>query len=143
MKWIFILAIISLATVPAFAKAKGPGAAFIDAKDIKWTEVPDMKGIWSSTIDGDAGKGPHHSFMKFAAGFSAPVHHHSSDHFVTVVSGTLVLTVDGAEHRLTPGSYFAFKNKQAHSTACAEGADCVIFTDVRGKWDVVMPTAKK
>ena len=55
----------------------------------------------------------------------------------SVVSGTTILTVDGKEHRLSPGSYFSFENKQKHSTSCAEGAECILFTDVRGQWDVV------
>ena len=75
--------------------------------------------------------------MKFDAGFAAPLHHHSSDHFVTVVSGTLILTVDGKEQRLPAGSFFSFKSKKTHTTACAQGADCVLFADVRGKWDVI------
>jgi quercetin dioxygenase-like cupin family protein len=146
VKWIFMLAALSIATT-SIAKSKGL-ATFVEAKEIKWTEPLDpkgvpVKGVHTATVDGDPAKGPHHTFMKFDAGFSVPVHHHSADHFVTVVAGTLVMTVDGQEHRLTPGSYFAFKNKQEHTTACAKGDDCIIFADVRGKWDVVMPTEKK
>jgi quercetin dioxygenase-like cupin family protein len=140
MKWICILAFCC--SVNVFAHSKAGDAVFVDTKNIKWTEVPGFKGISTFTADGDAAKGPHHTFMKFSAGFSAPVHHHTADHFVSVISGTLVLTVDGQEHRLPAGSYFAFKNKHAHATACAADSDCVIFLDVRGKWDVVMPVKK-
>ena len=66
---------------------------------------------------------------------------------MTVVSGTLVLAVDGKETRLPPGSYFAFTGKKQHLTKCEAGADCVLFADARGKWDVVpdegKPAAKK
>jgi quercetin dioxygenase-like cupin family protein len=65
------------------------------------------------------------------------LHHHSSDHFATVVTGTLILTVDGQEQLLPAGSFFSFKNKKVHATACSPGAECILFTDVRGKWDVV------
>lgn len=91
----------------------------------------------TATVEGDASKGAHHAFMKFDAGFAAPLHHHSADHYVTVISGTLVLNTDGVDHQLPAGSYFSFKNKGTHTTNCAAGAECVIFSDVRGKWDVV------
>lgn len=127
----------SLLAVSAQAAIKSQ-ATFVEAKDMKWKDVPGAEGIQTATVEGDAAKGAHHVFMKFKSGFNAPMHHHTANHFVTVVAGTLLLTVDGKEHRLPAGSYFEFKGKQAHATACAEGDDCVIFGDVRGKWDVLM-----
>jgi len=123
----------------AFATTKGmtSKATMMDVGTLQWTDVPGFPGVKTAPVEGDPAKGPHHMFMKFTAGFAAPMHHHTANHFVTVVSGTLVLTVDGKEQRLPAGSYFAFKDKSAHKTACAEGADCVLFMDVRGKWDVV------
>lgn len=121
----------------AFAKPKAPSAAFVEAKDIHWAAVPGMDGVQMATVEGNAEKGAHHTFMKFDSGFAAPLHHHTSDHFVTVVSGTLTLTVDGKEHKLPAGSFFSFKNRGAHTTACGSESDCVLLVDGRGKWDVV------
>ena len=56
---------------------------------------------------------------------------------MTVVTGTLVLTVDGKDTKLPPGSYFAFTGKKSHFTKCDAGADCTLFIDNRAKWDVV------
>ena len=85
--------------------------------------------------------------LKFVSGFAAPVHHHSSDHYGSVLSGNVVLVVDGKENKLPAGSYFAFTGKQKHATRCEAGSDCVIAIDARGKWDVVpaddKPKAKK
>ena len=44
--------------------------------------------------------------IKFVGG-AAPLHHHSSDHYGTVVAGTIVLTVDGQDKKLPAGSYSA------------------------------------
>jgi quercetin dioxygenase-like cupin family protein len=90
-----------------------------------------------AVLDGDPGKGSGHFLLKLPDGFAAPLHHHSSDHFVTVVSGTLSLTVDGTETRLPAGSFFVFRGKKEHLTRCEPGSDCVLSVDVRGKWDVV------
>jgi quercetin dioxygenase-like cupin family protein len=121
---------------------KSGGAVFAPAADIKWGDVPGMTGVQLAPVDGDPGKGPSHFFLKFAGGFAAPIHHHSANHFGTVVSGTLVLTVDGSEQKLPAGSFFGFSGKTKHATRCEAGADCVLSMDVRGKWDVVVATDK-
>lgn len=113
-------------------------AVFMEAKDIKWEAVAEHPGLYMAVVEGDSTKGAHHSFMKFDAGFSAPMHHHTPDTFVTVIKGDFVLTVDGIEHRLSPGSFFSFKKKQPHATMCATGSECIIFVDARGKWDTVL-----
>ena len=136
MKRILITVLLGTLPLTIFA-AKTPNAVIVPAQDIKWEAVKDFPGVYMATVEGNAGKGAHHSYMKFDAGFAAPLHHHTSDHTVTVIAGTLVLTVDEVEHKLPPGSYFSFKKKQPHLTACAPGAECIIFADVRGKWDVV------
>ena len=126
---------------------KGGNAVLIPASDVKWNDVPDFPGLKMAVLDGSPAKGSHHSMIKFVGGFAAPLHHHSSNHYGTVVAGTLVLTVDGQEKKLPAGSYFSFKGKMKHMTRCEAGAECVLSMDVRGKWDVVLedtkPAAKK
>ena len=122
------------------------GALLVSAADLKWNDVPEMTGVQMAVVDGDPSKGASHFFIKFAGGFSAPLHHHTANHYVTVVSGTVALTVDGKEHKLPAGSFFSFSNKVKHTTSCAAGADCVLSVDTRGKWDVKIEgekTAKK
>ena len=126
---------------------KGGNAVLVPANDLKWSDVPGFPGVKLAVLQGDPAKGPHHSMIKFVGGFAAPLHHHSSDHYGTVVAGTLALTVDGQETKLPAGSYFSFKGKKKHMTKCEAGADCILSMDVRGKWDVVpedtKPAAKK
>ena len=140
--WIATAALVSL--VP-FAHAAGK-AEFAPAGDLKWQDVPGMQGVKLAAVHGDPNKGASHFFAKFSGGFSAPLHHHNANHYVTVVSGTLVLVVDGKEHKLPAGSFFSFDGKKPHETRCESGADCVLAIDARGKWDVVpekAPAKKK
>ena len=118
-------------------------ATFTPAADVKWADVPGFPGVQMAVIGGNPAKGVHHSMLKFTGGFAAPLHHHSSDHYGTVVAGTLVLVVAGKENRLPPGSSFAFTGRMPHQTRCEAGADCVLAIDARGKWDVVPEGAKK
>ena len=134
-----IAATLSLAVASPIASAKGGHATLVPAADIKWTDVEGFPGVKMAALQGDPGKGANHNMQKLPAGFQAPMHHHTSDHYVLVVSGTMVLTVEGKETKLPPGSYFAFTGKKEHLTKCEAGADCVLFVDARGKWDVVVP----
>jgi quercetin dioxygenase-like cupin family protein len=130
---------VSGVIAPALVGAKGAGSSLLIPKaDIKFSDVPDMKGIQLATLDGDPAKGPSHFMLKFDGGFAAPLHHHTANHSGTVVAGTLVLTVDGKEQKLPAGSFFSFSGKAPHATKCEAGADCVLSMDVRGKWDVVL-----
>jgi quercetin dioxygenase-like cupin family protein len=134
-----ILALTCLAWAPPAVAKEGhkASAQLLPAADIKWQDVPDFPGVKTAALEGDPAKGPAHFLIKLADGFAAPLHHHSADHFGTVVSGTLLLTVDGQETRLPAGSFFVFRGKKQHITRCEAGSDCVLSMDVRGPWDVV------
>jgi quercetin dioxygenase-like cupin family protein len=131
-------ALADKAKEPAPAPAAAAGTAMLTpATDLKWADVPGFKGVKMAAAEGDPTKGAAHFFIKFAPGFAAPLHHHSADHYVTVIAGTLVLGVDGKDVKLPAGSFFSFKGGKPHKTACAAGAECVLFLDARDKWDVV------
>lgn len=104
--------------------------------DLKWADTG-IPGVTMAVVRGDAKKGPSHFFLKYPAGFVTPLHHHSPDHYVTTVSGNLVLIVGGKENALPAGSYFALTGKAPHVARCDGSEDCVMFLDARGPWDVV------
>ena len=112
------------------------GAVYIPASNVRWSDVPGNPGVQIAPLQGDPGKGPSHFLLKFAGGFSAPLHHHTANHYGTVIAGTLVLAADGKEHKLGTGSYFSFTGRKKHATRCEAGADCVLAMDARGRWDV-------
>jgi quercetin dioxygenase-like cupin family protein len=129
-------------SLPAQAQKKG-GAVTTPGADLKWNDIPGFPGLKMAVVQGDPGKGASHFFLKFPAAFAAPVHHHTANHYVTVLTGTLVLTIDGKDAKLPAGSYFSFTDKKPHATKCDAGAECVLFIDARGKWDVVADKPKK
>lgn len=136
----FTLALVSVCFVSAAlaGPSTGGGKAVIDpVAGLKWTAgaVPQVS---TCVVEGDLAKGASHFFLKYAAGFVTPPHVHSADHYAALVSGTLVLIVDGKENRLAPGSYFSLTGKTVHVARCEGSEECVMFLDARGPWDVVM-----
>src|SRR5512140_2530026 len=140
------LAVGSLtASHPAAGKAATSGgkATLVGVEEMKWVDVPGTPAKMA-TVKGDSAKGPNSSFLRLPGGFTAPLHSHTADHQVVVISGTLVLTPEGgAEKKLGPGSWFEFTGKKKHLTACAAGADCVLYVVGKGAWDLVPADAPK
>jgi quercetin dioxygenase-like cupin family protein len=144
IKTIAVAAIVAAALlVPSLAGAKdakkgGPSSIIVTPSDLKWTDAPGAApGVQIAAVSGDPSKGPAHFFVKLPSGYSAPLHHHTPDHYTVVVSGTMVFNVDGQDYTLPAGSYFQFMAKKTHTTKCTDAAGCTLFVDARGKWDVV------
>ncbi len=137
MNWRSAVVLVSaFALGPAFAQSPAK-AVFVPAGGLKWTGAG-APGVATAVVDGDMAKGRSRFYLKYDAGFVAPVHHHSPDHYVTTITGNLVLIADGKEHRLAPGSYFAFIGKAKHAARCEGSEACVMFIEARGPWDAVL-----
>jgi glyoxylate utilization-related uncharacterized protein len=131
-----ILAIAAFALTGAVLSAAGAGTAVVANADLKWNEMG-IPGVVSAPVSGDMAKGPSRFFLKYPAGFVTPKHHHTADHYVAMVSGTITLTVDGKEHKLGPGSYFALTGHATHVARVEGKEDAVMFIQADGAWDVV------
>src|SRR5688572_28183355 len=104
---------VIMAVATAFIAAAAIGAektVVVPKADLKWKNLG-TSGVAAAPVSGDMEKGASRFFLKYPVGFLTPKHHHTADHYVTVVSGTITLTVDGKAHKLSPGSYFALTNK--------------------------------
>ncbi|HSS44877.1 MAG TPA: DUF4437 domain-containing protein, partial [Thermoanaerobaculia bacterium] len=109
----FLLAAAVLAQGSGEAKAKAaPKAAHSKAviwpaADMKWAAMADgPPGVTIVDLWGDHTKSAYGALIKFPAGTTAPLHTHTSDMRIVVLSGTLVHGPEGKpDVRLGPGSY--------------------------------------
>ena len=122
----------------AFVYAGEVGKSVVLTKsDLKWTAMGNS-GVAAAPVSGDMEKGPCRFFLKYPVGLVTPLHHHTSNHHVTVISGSITLTVGGKNHRLGPGSYFMLADKAEHVAKVEGNEDAVFFIQADGPWDVVM-----
>ena len=141
---IFAVAAALLATESG-AKAKSPASSadrliVRPAADLTWTDL-DPKGapgVKVATLWGDHTKGAYGAFFKRPAGFAVPLHTHTHDIKVVIVSGTYIQVPEGKpEFRIGPGSYFLQPGgNYRHTTACDAASDCVFFAESNGKFDL-------
>ncbi len=139
----YLLVVAALAAMFSIAFADSSSTSVVTpVANVVWKPAG-VPGVSIAPVDGDMAKGPSHFFLKYDAGFVSPMHHHSPDHYVTVVSGTLTLTANGKDTVLAPGSFFALVNKAPHAARVDGKEAAVMFIDARGPWDVVMEDSAK
>jgi quercetin dioxygenase-like cupin family protein len=145
-----VLFLVAAALLPQRVEAgddKAGGKKFFarSAADMKWEPLAGAPpGPVLSTLWGDPTKGAYAAIEKFPAGFSAPLHTHSTDHKIVIISGTWIHGEEGKpEVRLGAGSYLFQPANQKHTTACDAAAECVFFIESKGKFDIKMVEEKK
>jgi anti-sigma factor ChrR (cupin superfamily) len=125
--------------VPAAALRAGDAAAPVAmaADQMKWVPNPDAPGVMTAVAWGDPAKGPHGALHKFVAGFTAPLHTHSSSNRIVVISGTMSCTgEDGKEMKFTAGSFYTQPNTYKHTTKCLPGSECLVYLEADARWDM-------
>jgi anti-sigma factor ChrR (cupin superfamily) len=114
-----------------------PQPTAIPAADVKWADVAGAPGVKAADLWGNHEKGAFGAFFKFPAGFSSPLHTHTHEMRIAVISGTFLQTPEGKEEmRLGPGSYLKQPGDgYKHTTGCDKASECVIFAEAGGKFD--------
>jgi anti-sigma factor ChrR (cupin superfamily) len=140
----FVLAAAVLAQGSGEAKSapKAPASRLVvmPAADLKWMDLDPQgaPGVKVADLWGDHAKGAFGALFKLPAGFAAPLHTHTHDMKVVIVSGTYIQAPDGKpEFRLEPGSYFMQPGgNYRHTTTCDKASDCVFLVESGGKFDL-------
>jgi anti-sigma factor ChrR (cupin superfamily) len=146
-----ILTILITATLPLATLAQGTGKTnapkpaegqlvVVAAGDMKWTDLDPggAPGVRVADLWGNHANGPFGALFKLPAGFAAPLHSHTYDMNVVIVSGTYIQAPEGKpEFRLGPGSYFLQPGgSYRHTTTCDKASECVFLVESRGPFDL-------
>jgi anti-sigma factor ChrR (cupin superfamily) len=133
-------AVLAQASEEANAKRASQAAAsrlvIMPASDVKWTDLdPGAPGVKVADLWGNHASGAFGALFKLPAGFAAPLHTHTYDMKVVILSGTYIQAPEGKpEFRLGPGSYFLQPGGEyRHTTSCDQASDCVFFVESKGK----------
>jgi quercetin dioxygenase-like cupin family protein len=139
--------------LPAVISAQGAGAAkakraeqtaesrlfIMPSGDVKWADLgPGAPGVKVADLWGNHAKRAFGALFKLPAGFAAPLHTHTYDMRVLILSGTYIQAPEGKpEFRLGPGSYFLQPGgNYRHTTSCDTTSECVFFVESKGPFDL-------
>ena len=91
-----------------------------------------MAGIW-----GDADKGAHATFTKFAPGFDAGMHTHTNDISIVVVKGAYLYKDEAGNKRVGPGSFLRVPGGRKHWSGGDPKEGALFFEEASGKFDSI------
>ena len=148
-----VLMLVMTFALPAAVLAQGTGTTtakpaakpaesrlvVMPASDMKWADLgPGAPGVKVADLWGSHAKGAFGALFKLPAGFAAPLHTHTYDMKVVIVSGTYIQVPEGKpEFRLGPGSYFMQPGgNYRHTTTCDKASDCVFLVESKGPFDL-------
>jgi quercetin dioxygenase-like cupin family protein len=135
------LAMSVLAQVsPNAGGAPGNAPIPVPAAELKWTDLDPAgaPGVKVADLWGDHQKGAFGAIFKLPAGFVAPLHTHTYDMKLVIISGTYIQGPEGKpKFRLGPGSYLMQPGgNYRHTTSCDQASDCVFFVESNGAFDL-------
>ncbi|HVS14050.1 MAG TPA: DUF4437 domain-containing protein [Thermoanaerobaculia bacterium] len=112
----------------------------IAAADLEWTDLDPVgaPGVKIAGLWGDHQSGAFGAFFMLPAGFAAPLHTHTYDMKLVIVSGTYIQGPEGEkEFRLGPGSYpMQPGGNYRHTTSCDPASECLFFVAGDGAFDL-------
>lgn len=112
----------------------------VPAADLKWIDLDPSgaPGVKIAHLWGDHRSGPFGAFFRLPGGFSAPLHAHTHEMKLVIVSGTYIQGPEGKpEFRLGPGSYlFQPGGRYWHTTRCDPASECLFFVESDGAFDL-------
>jgi quercetin dioxygenase-like cupin family protein len=124
------------AAIPAAPAKVGDSPLMVSFTDLKWTELPERKGMQYSVLSGDPGTGEYTQMRKVPAGTSNPLHTHSSELKNVIISGVWYTGADAASAMdFGPGSIIVMPANWVHVSGCRSGSDCVFYQEGKGKFD--------
>lgn len=129
---------------PAAETKKGGSAPLmVSFSDLKWTELPERKGMQFAVLSGNPKTGPYTQMRTVPAGTDNPLHRHSSELKNVIISGVWYTGDDAASARdFGPGSIVIMPADWAHVSGCRAGSDCLFYQEGEGKFDFKPATAQ-
>ena len=140
MKRLFVILVVigfAAAALDATTSQESNKAALMVAfTDLKWTEVPQRKGMMMAVLSGDPASGEYTQMRKVPAGTANAFHSHSSEITNVIISGVWYTGTDDASARdFGPGSVVMMPANWLHVSGCRAGSDCLFYQHGKGKFD--------
>jgi Domain of unknown function (DUF4437) len=112
--------------------------------DLKWTELPERKGMQFAVLSGDPKTGEYTQIRKVPARTDNPLHSHSSELKNVIISGVWYTGPDRASAKdFGPGSVVMMPANWVHVSGCRSGSDCVFYQEGKGRFDFVPAAGTK
>jgi quercetin dioxygenase-like cupin family protein len=132
--------VIVLASVGVVQAQKEPSkkknAIYVAAEKATFKPSP-MGGVSMAALWGDSDKGAHGTFTKFAPGYDAGMHTHTSDVWLVVIKGAYLYKDDEGEKRVGPGDFLRVPGGHKHWSGGDKEEGALFYEEGSGKFDLI------
>jgi quercetin dioxygenase-like cupin family protein len=94
-------------------------------------------GVSMAVLWGDPDKGAHGTFTKFAPGYDAGMHTHTSDVSLVVIKGAYLYKDEAGEKRVGPGDFIRILGGHKHWSGGDKKEGAVFYQEGTRKFDVI------
>ncbi len=117
--------IISIVLIAGFAMAQQSAQQpqFVNVDEVRFVSAPGAPECYSFALEhGDPKAGNSVMLVKLATGCTMPMHWHSANEQLMVVTGTAQVEMQGEQpHTLKAGGYYFMPAHHLHQLSCASG----------------------
>jgi quercetin dioxygenase-like cupin family protein len=130
-----IIVVASVGVVQAQSKEK-KNVIYVAAEKATFSQSP-TAGVSMAVLWGDPNKGPHGTFTKFAPGYDAGMHTHTSDVWLVVIKGAYLYKDDEGEKRVGPGEFLRVPGGHKHWSGGDKAEGALFYQEGSGKFDLI------
>jgi quercetin dioxygenase-like cupin family protein len=94
-------------------------------------------GVSMAVLWGDSDKGAHGTFTKFAPGYDAGMHTHTSDVWIVVIKGAYLYKDEAGEKRVGPGDFLRVPGGHKHWSGGDKTEGALFYEEGSGKFDTI------
>ena len=113
MSLIVVVASLGVAQAQKESSTNKKNVIYVAAEQATFKQSP-MTGVSMAVLWGDPDKGAHGTFTKFAPGYDAGTHTHTSDVWLVVIKGAYLYKDDAGEKRVGPGEFIRIPGGHKH-----------------------------
>ena len=107
------------------------------AEQVTFSPSPTAAGVSMAVLWGDPNKGPHGTFTKFAPGYDAGMHTHTSDVWLVVIKGAYLYKDDEVEKRVGPGDFLRVPGGHKHWSGGDKAEGALFYQEGSAKFDLI------
>src|SRR5882724_7100726 len=112
------------------------GAIYVAGEQATFKQSP-AAGVSMAVLWGDPDKGAHGTFTKFAPGYDAGMHTHTSDVWIVVIKGAYLYKDDAGEKRVGPGEFIRIPSGHKHWSGGDKTEGALFYEEGSGKFDLI------
>jgi len=133
---LIIAATLGVAQAQKESSTNKKNVIYVAAEQATFKQSP-AAGVSMAVLWGDSDKGAHGTFTKFAAGYDAGTHTHTSDVWIVVIKGAYLYKDEAGEKRAGPGDFLRVPGGHKHWSGGDKTEGALFYEEGSARFDII------